>query len=114
MLRFLKSVAFAIKGIALVSRERNFRIQLLLMICAVCSGFYFSIPSTEWLIILTFCALVLGAESINTSVERLCDLYSTHRDSRIAQVKDMAAGAVLIICAFAAIAGILIFSKYFF
>jgi diacylglycerol kinase len=114
MQRFFKSITFAIKGIVLVSGERNFRIQFFIMICAVCAGFYFSISSIDWKILLSFCALVLGAEGMNTSIERLCDLHSTSPDSRIAIIKDLSAGAVLLICIFAIIEGMLIFGKYFF
>lgn len=107
-------MGFAIKGIAVVCKERNFRIQLTIMILTGSFGLYFNISSSEWLTLLCFGALVLGSEAINTSIERLCDLYSIDQDPRIARIKDVAAGAVLLICMFALIAGIIIFSKYFF
>ncbi len=111
---FFNSFNYAFKGIRLVFGGRNFRIQFAVFILAVCGGLYFRISRFEWLSIFTLSALVLGSEAINTSIEQLCDLYSKEPHPEIERIKDIAAGAVLIICFFALIVGILIFYKYFF
>ena len=56
--------------------------------------------------------MVIGAELFNTAIERLVDLVSPRRNPLAGQVKDIAAGAVLV-CALAAIAvGLIIFVPY--
>lgn len=111
---FFNSFSFAVKGIRLLFGGRNFRIQFILFMSVVGAGMYFHISNQEWLSILLMSALVLGAESLNTSIELLCDLYSTAHNPKIERIKDIAAGGVLIICMFALIVGILIFYKYLF
>jgi diacylglycerol kinase len=49
---------------------------------------------------------------LNTSIEKLCDLYSTEENDKIKIIKDIAAGAVLVASLFAGIVGVLIFWKY--
>ena len=54
----------------------------------------------------------MSAELFNTAIERLVDLVSPQRHPLAGQVKDIAAGAVLV-CALAAIAvGLIIFVPY--
>ena len=56
--------------------------------------------------------MVIGAELFNTAIERLVDFVSPQHNPLAGQVKDIAAGAVLV-CALAAIAvGLIIFVPY--
>jgi undecaprenol kinase/diacylglycerol kinase (ATP) len=48
------------------------------------------------------CGLVIGAELLNTALERLCDGLEPGRSPLVKTVKDLAAGAVLV-CAAAAV-----------
>jgi diacylglycerol kinase len=109
----LRGFGYAFNGISyLIRTGRNFKIQLIAF-CIVClAGFYFNITSFEWLMILGFSALVLSLEALNTSIEELCDLYSTQRNDKIKTIKDITAGAVLIASIFSAIVGVFIFWKY--
>ena len=113
MKAFFRGFGYAFAGIGvLLKTGLNFKIQLIAF-CFVCfAGFYFNITSTEWLIILGVSALVLSLEALNTSIENLCDLYSTEQNDKIKKIKDVAAGAVLIAAFFAGIFGVLIFWKY--
>jgi len=56
---------------------------------------------------------VLAAELMNTAVERICDLiaqlHGIGLDSRIRDVKDIAAGAVLLVALGALVNGIILF-----
>lgn len=114
MKKFIRSFGFAFSGIfQLLRTERNFIIQFSAMLLVLLAGFYFSIPISEWLIILSISALVLTLEALNSAIEKVCDLYATETDPRIKLIKDIAAGAVLISAIFAAIIGIIVFGKYF-
>jgi diacylglycerol kinase len=72
-------------------------------------GFALQINLVEWLIVLILFGLVIAVEMLNTSIEKLCNLIHPKKDVRIAEIKDIAAGAVLWISIVAAIAGIIIF-----
>jgi diacylglycerol kinase len=58
-------------------------------------------------------AAVVSAELLNTAIERLCDfvaeLHGIGLDSRIRDIKDLAAGAVLVVAAGAAVTGTVVF-----
>ncbi len=110
---FFRSFGYACKGILEgFHSERNFKIQLSIATITVGAGFYFHISSTDWCIILLCIALVLTAELINTSIEKLVDLTTRERVPLAGKIKDMAAGAVLIISTVSLIVAIVIFTKY--
>lgn len=111
----IRSFANAFRGIFLLLRnERNFQIHAFafLLVCAL--GFYVGINGTEWCLILLTSGLVFGLEGVNTSLEKLCDEVTTERKESIRNIKDIAAGSVLI----AALIGVgiagFIFWPYFF
>lgn len=53
--------------------------------------------------------VVIAAEAMNTSIEKLCDHISPEKNENIGRVKDLASGAVLIVSVAAAVVGIIIF-----
>ena len=57
--------------------------------------------------------IVLAAEGFNTAIERLVDLVSPGFHPIAGDVKDVAAGAVLICAIVSAIVGAIIFIPYF-
>ena len=113
MSTFLKGFVYARNGIIfLVKSERNFRVHLVVLILVIALGWYFSITRNEWLVIILTASVVLALEGVNTSIERLSDLYSTDQNEQIRVIKDVAAGAVLIAAIGAVIVGILVFVPY--
>jgi len=78
------------------------RIHFAAVFYAVIAGIILEIQPYEWGLIALVCGLVIGAELINTALERLCDGCEPCQSSVIKAVKDLAAGAVLI-CALAAV-----------
>jgi diacylglycerol kinase len=56
---------------------------------------------------------VIAAELLNTAIERLCDfvaqLHGIGLDARIRDIKDLAAGAVLVVAAGAFVNGVIVF-----
>jgi len=74
--------------------------------------FFFGITRTEWIVIILCIGVVIAAELFNTAIERLVDLVSPERHPIAGQVKDIAAGAVLVCAVAAAIIGIIIFLPY--
>jgi diacylglycerol kinase (ATP) len=107
-----KSFGFAVKGIALSLKERNKKIQAFFALIVILLGFTLHITVTEWCILLLCIALVLVLEMLNTVIERIVDLVSPGYNEKAGQIKDIAAGAVLVASILASVIGVLIFSKY--
>lgn len=109
----LKSFSYAWNGIRLfIGKEHNSWIHCTAITLVTCAGFYFNITRGEWIAVLLCFALVLAAEAFNTAIEYLVNLVSPTRHPIAGQVKDIAAGAVLICAVFAAIIGLIIFIPY--
>jgi diacylglycerol kinase len=109
---FLRSVRFAWNGVLVASRERSFRIHLAVALLVCIAGFALKISGTDWLIVLLCFGVVMSMEAMNSAVENLVDFVSPQQDPRAGKIKDLSAGAVLIISAVAAIVGIIIFGSY--
>lgn len=109
----IKSFGFAFKGIkSLIAKEHNAWIHCLAIVVVTCAGLYFHLTPTEWCLVVLCFGLVLAAEGFNTAIERLVDLVSPDYHPIAGDVKDVAAGAVLICAISAAIIGIIIFIPY--
>jgi diacylglycerol kinase len=112
---FVKSFSYAITGIRKSFwGQRNLKVQLVAAIVTVGAGFYFGITATEWCIILITIGLVLGLEMINTAIEEVVDLVTLERKPQAGKIKDIAAGAVLLVSILAVAIGVIIFRKYCF
>ncbi len=106
----LKSFVYAFKGIAyVVKTQHNAWIHLFAALLAIALGFTFSISQNEWIAIIICIGLVLACESLNTSIEVLCDARFPEYDKRAERIKDTAAGAVLLVAMASLIVGVIIF-----
>jgi diacylglycerol kinase len=107
---FLQSVKHALNGMTyFFLHERNGKLQLCIAITVVAIAVGLGVSATEWLILLLCFALVMGAEMVNSAIERLCDVVQEEYHPVIKIVKDVAAGAVLFISIVAVIIGCIIF-----
>lgn len=110
----IKSLAQAFSGMFLVFRTQvNARIHLFAALVVVIPGLYFRVTSVEWCILILCICGVIGFEIMNTAIERLADEVSVTYNKKIGIVKDIAAGAVLVIAIGASAIGLLIFIPYF-
>ena len=103
----LKTAFFGVRNLFMESR--NARIQLIVFLFVLLIGFYLGLTAQEWLWIMGVSAAVISMEAINTSIELLADVYTLEYNEKIKQVKDIAAGAVLLVSLFAVVVGILVF-----
>lgn len=109
----LKSFVYAGKGIhILINKEHNAWIHCVAIILVTIAGFHFNITKGEWIAVILCFGLVLAAEALNTAIERLVDLVSPEKNPLAGEVKDVAAGAVLICAITAVIVGGIIFIPY--
>lgn len=104
---------YAFRGIGFAFRyENNMRFHLAAALMVLLLNYFFQVSATEWLITLLLIGLALGAEIFNTAIEKLADHVSPEHNTLIGHVKDLSAGAVLVICLFAAICGAVIYLPY--
>lgn len=95
--RFTRSLRHALQGFAYAWREeRNFKIQIVLAVVACAVMAFVGFTAIEVSLVVLAIAAVLGAEMINTFMEDLLDVLQPHRDPRVAKVKDLLAGIVLL------------------
>ncbi len=113
-MRFLRSLKYAFQGIGLALKGVNFKIQVACALLVVIVGRYFQISLNEWLAIVICIGAVLSAETVNTAIEKLADFIHPQKNEKIRQIKDLAAGAVLILAIISLIvAGIIFIPKFF-
>ena len=106
----IRSVGFALKGIFLLLRtEASIQIQFGIAIVMTIAGFYFQISNTEWILQLFAIGLVMGIEGVNTAIEKISDYIQPKNDPKIGFIKDISAGAVMIVSIVATIIGLIIY-----
>lgn len=110
----MMSFVYAFRGIrSLVRKEHNAWIHCTAIVVVTLAGLHFGITRTEWCVVVLCFGMVLAAEGFNTAIERLVNLVSPDFHPIAGDVKDVAAGAVLICAIAAAIVGMLVFIPYF-
>src|ERR1700754_1237215 len=98
MKKFIRGFGYAFNGVRhAAATQLNFRVQLVAAVVAVLLGYIFHISAGEWLWITLCIAMVLAAELFNTAIEFLTDLVSPEYNKKAGLVKDMSAGAVLVL-----------------
>ena len=114
---FLNCFKHAFRGIYSGFKERNMIFHGLVAALVVSIGFLIQLTKTEWYIVLIFMALVLSAELFNTAIEELADIARYENNLKFnatKRIRDLSAGAVLVISMAATIVGGWIFlSKVF-
>lgn len=109
-----KSFTHAGRGIRLfLESTHNAWVQIVIGMIVVGLGFYFRITTGEWLAIVLSIGIVLVTEALNTAVEFDMNLTSSGRNPFARDVKDIAAGAVLIAALTAFALGLIIFLPKF-
>lgn len=105
-----QSFRCAFRGIVQCMRsERNFRIHLSTAVYVGLFALLGRLPVPQLAILCVCFALMLGAELMNTAIERLCDRSVCGYDEVVREAKDIAAGAVLVCAIFCAAVGVALF-----
>lgn len=113
MKKLLKSFRYALRGIAYTFRhERNFQIECFVALVVFCLSLWFPLDTFERALLFLTVMLVLGMELVNTALERVMDILKPRVHPYAKVVKDVMAGAVLLLSSGAVFIGILIFLPY--
>ncbi len=108
--KLINSFKYAFKGIgSSFWTERNMKIHFTIMAIVIVMGFIFKISRIEWLVCISWFALVIGGEMFNTAIEQVVDIAMPKKDPRAKLAKDVSAGGVLVFAIGSAIVGLIIF-----
>ncbi len=109
----LQSFGKAFLGIyKMLKSERNFQIEVVALCINIFLIWFFALNLVETSLIILSCFMVLAAEIFNTAIEKICDFIQPNFDHRIGFIKDISAGAVLLLSFAAIIVGILVYHNY--
>lgn len=108
-----KSFLNAFRGVFLMlASERNFQIEVLAFFVNLFLIFYLKLSTIDAILVLIVSFGVLTAEIFNTAIEKICDIIQPEFDKRIGFIKDISAGAVILMAAASVIVGVLVYWKY--
>jgi diacylglycerol kinase (ATP) len=109
-MKLIRSFYCAWSGIkSCFASEPNFRIHWIAVVVTILFSLLFKISTAEWVFVGFCISLVTIMEMINTAIEKLCDVVHKEFHPGIKNVKDMAAGAVLVSAFFSLITAAVIF-----
>jgi diacylglycerol kinase len=110
MKKLIRSFGFAFKGFKYAfATQQNFRIHVFAAMAASAMGWWLNISNNEWQWVILCIMLMLVTELLNTAIETLTDLVSPDYNKLAGHVKDVSAGAVLLVAIFSLITGGIIF-----
>lgn len=111
----IRSFRYAGRGVGyLIRREHNAWIHVAAAAAVVALAAALRVSAADWRWLIISMTMVLAGEALNTAIERLCDVVSPCDNPRIGVVKDVAAGAVLMLAIGAALIGAITFAPHLF
>ena len=112
---FFKSVQNAKSGAVWMFRnERNFQLEFVALVVNIFLIYELKLSLLDSAIILLVSFVVLAAETFNTAIEKICDIVQPRYDERVRFIKDISAGAVILLAFCSVIIGLLVYWKYLF
>ncbi len=106
----IRSFSHAIAGIlSFLRSEPNGRIHLVATVVVIIAAVFLHCSRSEWIALIIVMAIVWLTEMLNTAIEKTMDHVTPEQHPGVKQIKDIAAGAVLIAAIAAAVTGALIF-----
>ncbi len=105
----MESFGHAWRGLRLAfATERSFRIQVAAALVVIALVVIFPLVGWERVLLLVATAAVLVLELVNSTVERLVDLFKPRLHAYVRDIKDLMAAAVLVASAFSLVVGLLV------
>jgi len=104
--RRLGSFGFAFAGLRdLLMSQPNAKIHAAATVAVFIAAVVLQAPLWAWCWLIACAAAVWSAEALNTAFELLCDHITPEQNATIGRIKDLAAGAVLVVALAAALVG---------
>lgn len=98
----------------MLKSERNFQLEVLALLINIFLIYYLKLSNLDTVLVLSVSFGVVSAEIFNTAIEKICDFIQPEFDRRIGFIKDISAGAVVLMATLSVIVGILVYWKYIF
>jgi len=109
-----KSIKYALKGLwMLLKSENSIKLQFGIGIALTFLGFSMNISTSEWTAQFLAIGLVMVAEGLNTSIEKIANFIHPEYHEKIGEIKDISAGAVAIAALVSFVIGFLIYLPKF-
>ncbi len=89
--------------------EKNMKFHVLIMILIISLGIILKIENWEWIVCISWFAIVIGGELFNTAIEIAVDLAMPNKNELAKLSKDISAGGVLLFVIGSAAVGLVIF-----
>lgn len=107
---FIKAAKYSLEGILYFIKDgRNIKIQIVAAILVIIAAIILKVSAIEMAILGLTIFLVFAFEVMNTSIEKLADLYTMEYNLKVKVIKDTAAGAVSLVALGAVVVGVIIF-----
>ena len=104
------SFLFAFRGLRLcIKGERNFRVHLTAAFYVTLFAVMGRVTAVQAAVLLICFGLTMGAELMNTAIERLCDKQASGYDMLVRDAKDIAAAGVFVCAAACVVVGVCVF-----
>lgn len=110
MKKFCLSFLYAFRGIKYAFQgQRNIKVQMCSGIAAVAAGLILKVQTIELIAIFLISGMIIALEMVNTAIEKMVDILSPEFNRSYGAIKDIMAGAVLVLAITSVIIGIIIF-----
>lgn len=90
-------------------REGHLRFHIMIAVLISIFAYFYGISRIEWAVLLLAISSVIGAELLNTAIEKAVDTATAEIKPSAKFAKDAAAGAVLVFAVFAVLVGVCLF-----
>ena len=105
-----ESFQHALRGLGLcIQGERNFRVHMVAAFYVTVFALMGRANAAEGAILCLCFGLTMGAELMNTAIERLCDRQASGYDGFVRNAKDIAAAGVFVCAAACVAVGVCVF-----
>jgi len=109
---FLDALKNAIIGLAYtVKTQLNIKRQIGIAIFVLAIGLILQIPKIEFMFLIFSIALVIFAETVNTAIETVVDMYTDKYNEKARIAKDVGAGAVLVCSINSIVIALIVFAE---
>lgn len=103
------SFRHALRGLKVAAEESSFKIMIIFGLLAGWLTFWLPVQKWEQVVVFFLIGSVISTELINSQIERVLDMVKPQYNEQVKNIKDISAGAVLVISITSLVIGILIF-----
>ena len=109
---FIDALKNAISGLMYtVKTQLNIKRQIAIGVFVIAISLLLKIPKIEFMFLIFSIALVIFAETVNTAIETVVDMYTEKYNEKAKIAKDVGAGAVLVCSINSIVIAIIVFAE---